>query len=277
VIDLHTHSTASDGSHPPEELVAMAAAAGVEHLALTDHDTTAGLDAAAGAAARHGIHLLPGIELSATWGNRTLHIVGLAIDPANPRLDAAVRTAADTRYHRAVAIGRSLGKAGIPGAFNGARNIAGSEANLSRSHFARFLVEQGHARDSRQVFRRFMVRGKPGYARSEWITLQDAVAVIHAAGGVAVLAHPARYKVTAGRLRRIIDDFGSVGGDALEVSCGGGSTQEVGHLARLATEHGLAASLGSDFHGPDKPWARLGRLHPLPDSVTSILALIDKA
>ena len=271
MIDLHSHSTASDGSLSPEDLLALAGEVGLQHLALTDHDTIAGLEAATAAANRHGINLIPGVELSVSWQKRTLHIVGLNIDPDCPKLLSILRTAADTRINRARAIGASLENAGIRGAFDGARDIAGDDSNLSRSHFARFLVAQGHARNSQQVFKRFMVGGKPGYVAAEWIALADAVNVIHAAGGVAVLAHPSRYRVTAGKLRRIIADFRCAGGDAMEVCCGGSNPGEVSHLARLARENQLCASLGSDFHGPDKPWAKLGHLAPIPTGIASVL------
>ena len=276
MIDLHTHSTASDGSHSPEEVVALAVAAGVRCLALTDHDTIAGIDQASGAAARRGLGFIPGIEISVSWDNRSWHIVGLGIDPANEQLGAVVRQAAQTRIHRARAMSESLAAAGIPGAFRGACDIAGGESNLTRSHFARFLVDQGLARDNRQVFKRFLVKGRPGYAASEWLPMVDAVNVIHAAGGVAVMAHPARYNVTTRRLRRVLADFRKAGGDAMEVSCGGGHAREVLQLAKLANEFGLAASAGSDYHGPDKPWARLGRLPSLPGWASPVSDLLPR-
>lgn len=271
MIDLHCHSRASDGSHAPEDVVAMAAGAGVECLALTDHDTVSGLESARNAASGHGIKLIPGIEISAAWESRTLHIVGLDIDPDHPDLVQLTRRAATTRIERAHAMADSLATAGISGAFNGASEIAGGETNLTRSHFARFLVAEGHAKDNRQVFKRFLIKGRPGYARAEWIPMEDAIRVIHAAGGVAVMAHPARYSVSAKRLRCILSDFTQAGGDAMEVSCGGGNAAELQNLGRLADTFNLAASLGSDFHGPDKPWAQLGRLLPLPGHLRHVM------
>ncbi len=274
MIDLHSHSRASDGSHSPGEVVALAARSGIECLALTDHDTVSGLDEANLAAARHGIELIPGIEISADWESRTVHIVGLGIDPSNRALERTIARAAETRINRARAIAQSLDSAGIPGAFRGASDIAGGESNLTRSHFARFLIAGGHAKDNRQVFKRFMVKGRPGYVPAEWIGLAEAVRIIHQAGGIAVMAHPARYNVTAKRLGRMLSDFKATGGDAMEVSCGAGNAQELQMLSTLADRFGLAASAGSDFHGPDKPWAQLGRLLPLPSHHPTALGLL---
>lgn len=271
MIDLHSHSRASDGSLSPTGVIERAAEAGVRCLALTDHDTVAGLDEAASAAMARDIDLVPGIEISARWESRTVHVVGLGIDPAEPALNRAMARAAETRLDRARAMASSLARAGIDGAYRGASDIAGGEANLTRSHFARFLVAAGHAKDNRQVFKRFLVSGRPGYAPADWLGMDDAIRVIHGAGGVAVMAHPARYKVTANRLRRLLADFRRATGDAMEVCCGGGNAGEVQWLAKLAREYHLAASVGSDFHGADKPWAQLGGLPPLPDDLTPVI------
>ena len=190
MIDLHSHSRASDGSLSPAEVVRQAAAAGVRCLAMTDHDTVAGLDAAVAESRGHDMELVPGIEFSAAWESRTLHIVGLGIDPANKALKQAILRAADTRISRARAMGDSLAAGGIAGAFKGASDIAGGETNLTRSHFARFLVNEGHAKDNRQVFKRFLVKGRPGYARADWMHMTEAVHVIHDAGGIAVMGPP---------------------------------------------------------------------------------------
>lgn len=269
VYDLHTHSWFSDGSLAPTELVARAAAAGVHVLALTDHDVTAGLPEAQTAAVEHGLTLVPGVEISVTWGAQTVHVVGLGIDTASQSLQQGLARLREFRDWRAVEIGQRLAKAGIAGASDGARRHA-RQGLVSRTHFACFLVEAGHAPDVRSVFRKFLVRGKPGHVPGQWATLADAIGWIREAGGVAVLAHPARYRLTATRLRRLLGEFRDCGGDALEVVSGSHSRDDSFRFAELARRYGLRASAGSDYHGPENRYLDLGPLPPLPDGCTPV-------
>ena len=261
--DLHTHSTASDGTLTPTELVAKAVEKGINQLALTDHDNTAGLDEAVRAAQEQGIRLIPGIELSVSWAYQTLHIVGLHIDSSHPAMQAGVEQQLEFRRWRAEEIGRRLAKAGIAGAYEGAVEYAEGEL-VGRTHFARHLVAEGHARDIRQVFKRYLVKGKPGHVPGEWATLEQALGWIHAAGGLAVVAHPARYKLSANRLRQLLGEFGELGGTALEVVSGSHSRDDVLRFAQLSQTWNLAASSGSDYHGPENPYRDMGRLPELP-------------
>jgi len=261
--DLHTHSTASDGTLTPAELVQRAAACGIGVLALTDHDEIAGLFEAAAAAAVVGIGFVPGIELSVSWGHQTVHVVGLGIDAETPSLQAGIKRLGAFRHWRAEEIARRLAKKGISGALEGAQRHA-KGAILSRTHFAHYLVEQGHARDLRQVFKRFLVRNKPGYVPGEWASLEEALGWIREAGGLAVIAHPARYKISASRLRQLLEEFQELGGVALEVVSGSHSRDDILSMANLCRRFQLAASAGSDYHGPENPYLDLGRLPALP-------------
>jgi len=267
--DLHTHSTASDGTLSPGELVRRAAARGIGALALTDHDTTDGLAEAQAEAAAQGIVLMPGVELSVTWQGQTIHLVGLRIDPAAPALRDGLARLRRFRHWRAEEIARRLAKAGFAGVLEGARGYSNGEL-LSRTHFARFLVARGVAADVRGVFKRYLVRGKPGHVPGEWATLWEAVAWIRLAGGQAVLAHPARYEMTNSKRRRLLREFIEAGGVALEVISGSHSRDDCFHMAQLAREFGLLASAGSDYHGPESPWIELGNLPPLPDGLIPI-------
>ena len=261
--DLHTHSTASDGSLAPAELVHRAADCGIGVLALTDHDEVAGLPEAAAAAASVEIGFVPGIELSVSWGHQTVHIVGLGIDAETPSLQDGINRLQAFRQWRAEEIARRLAKKGINGALAGAQRYA-KGAILSRTHFAHFLVEQGQARDLRQVFKRFLVRNKPGYVPGEWASLEEALGWIRDAGGVAVIAHPARYTLSATRLRQLLGEFMEAGGVALEVVSGSHSRDDILSMANLSRRFKLAASIGSDYHGPENPYLDLGRLPSLP-------------
>ncbi len=267
--DLHTHSLHSDGTLAPAELVRRAHASGVEVLALTDHDVTDGLDDAVDAARALGLTLIPGVEISVTWMNQTLHIVGLNIDSAHAGLQAGLAGLREFRNWRAQEIDRRLAKKRITGALDGAARQA-KGVILSRTHFARFLVEQRHARDMAQAFKLFLARGKPAYVPGRWASLGDAVRWIRGAGGVAVIAHPARYKLTAGKLRRLIGEFRECGGEAIEVVAGRSDGETVRHFAAVAQEHGLLASVGSDYHGPEGGWGDLGRVAPLPEGCTPV-------
>lgn len=267
--DLHSHSTASDGTLTPRDLVLRAAKAGVEMLALTDHDTTAGIEEAYQTALTCGLTLIPGVELSVTWSRQTVHIVGLNIDPANAVLSEGLSRLRSFREWRAREIACRLEKAGIADAYEGA--LAFADGNLiSRTHFARFLVKCGAVEDERKVFKRFLVSGKPGYVAGEWASLEEALNWIHAAGGVAVIAHPARYNMTRSKLRTLLKEFAGLQGEGLEVVSGSHSRDDYFNMAKYAREFGLMASAGSDFHSPETPWIELGRLPTLPDGCNPI-------
>ena len=267
--DLHSHSTVSDGSLSPEHLVARAIDQGVDVLALTDHDGTEGITAAQAAAQGTNLSLVTGVEISVTWGSSTIHILGLKVDHKNEALQKGLEKIRDYRKERAVKIAERLEKSGISGAYEGASQYA-SPVMLGRVHFAKFLVDKGHAKNINDVFKRYLVRNKPGYVSGEWATLAQAVNWINGAGGQAVIAHPARYKMTATKLRRLITEFKELGGVGLEVVSGRQHPEEIKTLAKLANDFNLLASCGSDFHSPDNTWVELGRLPELPSSVNPI-------
>ena len=261
--DLHSHSTASDGSLSPAELVRLARARGIDVLALTDHDTVDGVAEARREAGRVGLQLVAGAEISVTWGGKTIHVVGLNLDIENPILLKGLQRLAEFRQWRSREIGRRLAKKRIAGAWEGARAFARGRI-IGRVHFARFLVEQGHAKDMRQVFKRYLVQGKPGYVPGNWATLEEALDWIHAAGGDAVIAHPARYRFSATRLRQLLGEFQELRGQALEVVSGSHTRDEIQHMAQLCARFGLLASAGSDYHGPENPYMDMGKLPPMP-------------
>lgn len=267
--DLHAHSTASDGTLAPAELMRRAHAAGVEVMALTDHDTVAGLGEAAAAARELGLGFVPGVEVSVTWQGGTVHIVGLGVDEQCAELCEGLQGLCAFRDWRAEEIGRRLAAKGIEGAFEGARERSNGRL-IGRTHFARFLVDNGHARDVRAVFRKFLVNGKPGFVPGQWAELTDAVRWIRAAGGQAVVAHPARYTMSRSKLRRLLAEFKAAGGEGLEVVSGSHSRDDYFRMAYLAREAGLLASAGSDYHGPEHPWIELGKLPALPDGCKAI-------
>ena len=267
--DLHSHSTASDGTLSPAELVERAASSGVDVLALTDHDTTAGLAEARQAAEKHGIRIVNGCEISVTWSQMTVHIVGLNISESHEELQNGLARLREYREWRAKEIGRKLDQKGIPGAYEGAAELA-KGVLISRTHFAHFLVSQGHARNVREVFKHYLVNKKPGYVAGRWAPLEDVVAWIKNAGGQAVIAHPARYNMTRSKLLRLIGEFKELGGDALEVISGSHSKDECFTMAKHARDFDLLASAGSDFHGPENPWIELGRLPALPQGCEPI-------
>jgi hypothetical protein len=268
--DLHCHSTRSDGLLSPAEVVRRAAARGVDVLALTDHDETAGLDEARAAADAAGIALVTGAELSVSWEDITIHIVALCFDPAHEMLLGGLAQIRSGRDGRARRIAESLTSAGIPGAYEGARRYVTSERLISRTHFARFLVEAGHVAAMKDVFSRYLTPGRPGFVAHAWASLDDAIGWIHAAGGQAVLAHPGRYKVTSIGLSRLLGEFRDLGGDAVEVLSPSHQAAQVAQFASLARTYGLAASTGSDYHGPGESWLDLGDLPPLPFGVDPV-------
>jgi predicted metal-dependent phosphoesterase TrpH len=270
--DLHSHSTRSDGLLTPADLVRRAAERGVDVLALTDHDELSGIAEALEAAREARIRLICGSELSVSWRDITLHVLGLAVDPACPALVAGLAAIREGRSGRARRIGDALAAAGIPGAYEGALRFVTSESLISRTHFARYLVEAGYVRETKDVFDRFLVPGKPGHVEHEWAGMQQAIDWIHIAGGQAVLAHPGRYKVNASGMRDLLTEFREAGGDGIEVISPSHSSAEVEAFARHARGFGLLVSSGSDYHGPGESWADLGDMPPLPSGLAPVWA-----
>lgn len=268
--DLHCHSTHSDGLLPPAAVVARAAARGVDVLALTDHDELSGLTEAREAAAASGIAFVCGAEISVSWEGITVHVVGLGVDPGDPALVAGLDGVRSGRSARARRIADSLAAAGIGGAWDGAMRHVTAGKLVSRTHFARFLVETGRGRDVQDVFRRYLRRGKPGYVPHEWATLAQAVGWIRVAGGQAVIAHPGRYDVTATRMRRLLAEFREVGGEAIEVVSASHTPAQGIEFAGHAREFGLRGSCGSDWHGPGESWMDLGGTPPMPAGVVPV-------
>ncbi len=268
--DLHCHSTASDGTLSPKALIQHAANQNVEVIALTDHDTVAGLDEARVEAQQQGIRLINGLELSVSWNNQTLHIVALGIDPQYPALRDGLNALQRYRQQRGEEIAARLEKrANIPGVLAGVTELAKGKL-LSRTHFARFLLEQGHVKGMQEAFTRYLKRGKPGYVSSKWADFEEGLKWITDSGGQAVVAHPARYSMTATKRRKMLGEFIECGGVGLEVVSGSHSKGESHTMANLAKQLGLLASVGSDYHGPENRWVELGRLAPLPDGCTPI-------
>ncbi|MRH78727.1 PHP domain-containing protein [Spiribacter sp. C176] len=269
-VDLHMHSTASDGRLSPEALVDRVVSAGVELMALTDHDTLEGVSAAQTYAAAQGIRCLSGIELSARWARGVVHIVGLNFDAQQPDLLAGVAQQLAARRQRAQRIGERLERAGCKGILARVVDAAGTNGAPGRAHFARDLVAQGWVSDFQSAFTRYLKRGRPGYCAVEWATIDNVVAWIHAAGGKAVFAHPLRYGLSGGALRAVIQRFVECGGDAIEVVSGGSQRNDVESAAALARRFKLAASVGSDFHDPAFRWSDVGRLAALPKDLDPV-------
>jgi predicted metal-dependent phosphoesterase TrpH len=262
-IDLHCHSNVSDGVLSPADVVARAAANGVDALALTDHDDVAGIAAARAAADAAGLTLIPGVEISVSWGGQTVHIVGLRIDPAHHGLAAGLHGIRLGRIERAQRMAADLARSGIHGAYDGAFAYAANKEMVGRTHFARWLVAQGHAPDLRTTFKRYLTRGNPGYVEHEWTSLENAVGWIRASGGMAVIAHPGRYAFNARELHLLLDAFRALGGEGIEVITGSHHPSEYGKFADLARAFGLKASRGTDFHAPGEG-IDIGRLPALP-------------
>ena len=269
IYDLHAHSTASDGTLSPAKLMQHAHAAGVNVMALTDHDTTAGIAEARDTATQLGMEFIPGIELSVTWDNRTVHIVGLGIDENSEPIQAGIKKLMDFRQWRAEEIGRRLEKAGYPDMYEKAKAYSNGRL-IGRVHFARALVAAGHADTVGAVFKKFLVGGKPGFVPGAWAELGDVVKWIREAGGRAIIAHPARYDMTRTKLRQLIADFKELGGEGFEVCSGSHSKDDVNTMAQHARDFDLLASAGSDFHGPENPWVNLGQLAPIPQGLKPV-------
>ena len=272
--DLHCHSVISDGTLTPEALAERAKANGVELWALTDHDETGGVERAAAAARAQSLHYLTGAEISVTFAGETVHIVGLGFDAGDAALKAGLQSTRGGRGQRAMEMAEGLSKVGIKGAFEGALKFVGNPELISRTHFARFLVESGVCSETHEVFRKYLTEGKPGYVPHRWATLRDAVTWITEAHGVAVIAHPGRYKFTANEEYALFTEFKAHGGRAVEVVTGSHTAQEFVKYAETAREFGLAASRGSDFHSPDESRIDLGALPFLPGELTPVWDLL---
>ncbi len=296
-VDLHSHSLASDGLLQAHEVAARAKAGGVDVWALTDHDETKALGEARAAAEALGMRFINGVEISVSWTPRTLaanvaapapvaadsvrksrsasdttiHIVGLQIDPANPALSKGLKAIRSGRDERAARMALDLEIAGIPGALEGAKKFAVNPELLSRSHFARFLVEAGKATSTHQAFFNYLTEGKPGFVQHQWATLAEAVSWIRAAGGVAVVAHPGRYKqLSQPQLNEFFAEFKDLGGRGIEVMTGSHSASQYDHFAEVARCYGFLASRGSDYHGPGESHVEPGALPPLPADLTPV-------
>lgn len=279
-IDLHCHSTASDGALAPAALVARAHERGVRVLALTDHDTLEGLPEARAAAARLDMQLINGVELSCTWGGATIHVLGYGFRDDAPALAAAIADLHHGRWARAEEIDRRLAAKGMPGALEGARAIQrelGDSGNApARPHFAEFLVRAGHVRDRAEAFRKWLGAGKLGDVKQHWPSLADAVSTLRAAGAWISLAHPYHYDFTRTKRRKLVADFIGAGGHAIEVVNGMQPADQVGTLTILAREFGLLVSAGSDFHAPGD-WSELGMYRPIPEDLPPLAARFDHA
>ena len=272
--DLHCHSVVSDGTLTPEALAERAARNGVELWALTDHDEVGGQHRALDAARSQGMRYLTGTEISVTFAGQTVHIVGLGFDPDHPAMVEGLRRTRGGRGERAREMSDDLARVGIHGAYEGALKYAGNPELVSRTHFARFLVESGVCKETAEVFRKYLTEGKPGFVPHRWARLQDAVQWIVGAGGLAVIAHPARYAFTPNEEYALFTEFKAHGGRGVEVVTGSHSAQEAVKYAEMAQEFGLAASRGSDFHSPDESHTDLGALPWLPGHLTPVWELL---
>lgn len=279
-VDLHSHSIASDGLLPAAAVAACAKAGGVDVWALTDHDEVGALGEARVAAEAAGMHFIDGVEISVSWTpsgvessrtkDTTIHIVGLQIDPGNPVLLQGLKKIRSGRDERAERMARDLDIAGIPGALAGAKKYATNPELLSRSHFARFLVEAGHATSTHQVFYNYLTEGNPGYVPHQWASLAESLDWIRAAGGIAVVAHPGRYKLSQAQLNEFFAEFKDQGGSAIEVMTGSHSPEQYNHFADVSRCFGFMASRGSDYHGPGESRIEPGALPPLPADLTPV-------
>jgi predicted metal-dependent phosphoesterase TrpH len=268
--DLHCHSVVSDGTLTPEVLAQRAHANGVELWALTDHDEIGGQERAAAAAKALGMKYLTGVEISVTFVGQTVHIVGLGFDAHDESLREGLRQTRGGRRERAMEMSDGLAKVGIKGAYEGALKFVGNPELISRTHFARFLVESGVCNETREVFRKDLTEGKPGFVQHRWATLKDAVTWITRAGGMAVIAHPARYKFSPNEEFALFTEFKAHGGQGVEVVTGSHTVAEYAVYADTAREFGLAASRGSDFHSPEDSHTELGTLPYLPGNLTPV-------
>ncbi|MEA3119542.1 MAG: 3,5-nucleoside bisphosphate phosphatase [Paraburkholderia sp.] len=268
--DLHCHSNVSDGFFAPAEVAQRAHAGGVTMWSLTDHDELSGQADARRTAEALGMHYVSGVEISVTWAGRTVHVVGLGVDPECRTLVEGLHATRHGRTARAEAIGAALEAIGIPGAYEGALRYVTNPDLVSRTHFARFLVEKGFAESTADVFNRFLGDGKPGYVPHRWARLEDTVAWIRSAGGIAVIAHPGRYPYTALEFDALFGAFIDLGGSAIEVVTGSHTPDQYREYADVARRFGFEASRGSDFHAPGEGRVELGALPPLPSDLTPV-------
>lgn len=272
--DLHCHSVVSDGTLTPEALAARAKANGVQLWALTDHDEIGGQERAMAAAKAEGMKYLSGVEISITFAGKTVHIVGLGFDHKNEALVQGLRNTRGGRSERAKEMSDGLAKVGIVGAYEGSLKYVGNPELISRTHFARFLVESGVCKDTSEVFRKYLTENKPGFVPHRWASLENAVSWITGAGGIAVIAHPARYGFTANEEFALFTEFKAHGGRAVEVITGSHSSADALQYADTALEFNLAASRGSDFHSPEESHTDLGTLPWLPGQLTPVWELL---
>jgi len=268
--DLHCHSICSDGLLPADAVARRAAANGVDLLALTDHDSLDGLHAARAAADALGMTFINGVEISIEWGGLQIHILGFNFDAADAALNGGLAAIRSGRIARAQRMAADLERVGIHGTFAGAMGFAANPSLISRSHFARHLIESGVCKDMRSVFEAYLIPGRPGYVEHRWATLADSLSWIHQAGGIAAVAHPGRYRLSRGDMRRFLAEFRDLGGEAIEVMSGSHTPEHIEVYARLAKEYGFLASRGSDFHGPNESYVDLGRLPSLPDGLQPV-------
>lgn len=267
--DLHCHSTASDGSLTPTEVIQRAYRQGVSSIALTDHDTINGQIEAAKAAQSCNINFIPGIEISTTWEKKCFHIVGLNIDPENSALTTGIQKLQSLRAERAKTIARKLEKKRMPNAYESVIKAA-KGGMITRAHFAYYLLSQNYVSTLQEAFDRYLSAGKPAFVPTVWANVDDAIDWINQAGGVAVIAHPLRYKITASWMRRFLSFFKETGGQGIEVVTGRSNPDERRRSMLYAKKYKLAASVGSDFHTPDNKWVELGQLAPLPDNIQPV-------
>ena len=269
-VDLHCHSNVSDGVLTPAAVAAYARKGGVDAWALTDHDEVGGIKAARAAAGEAGMRFVSGVEISVTWANQTVHLVGLHVDEDNPELLAGLAATRHGRDARGREIAAQLEAAGIPGAYEGALKYVGNPDLLSRTHFARYIVETGICDTTSEVFRKYLTEGKPGYVPHRWATLEEAMGWIRSAGGIPVIAHPGRYKFDATAEGALFDEFRQRGGNAIEVVTGSHTPDQYETYAEVARRYGFLASRGTDFHAPGESRVEFDALPPLPGSVTPI-------
>jgi predicted metal-dependent phosphoesterase TrpH len=269
-VDLHCHSNVSDGVLKPSAVAARAKANGVDVWALTDHDEIDGIAEAREAAGDLGLKYIPGVEISITWANETVHIVGLQIDETNEALRKGLIATRGGREQRARDMADKLAQVGIPGAYEGALSYAGNPDLISRTHFARYILELGSCKDMHEAFHRYLLQGKPGYVPHRWATLKEAVTWIRGAGGIAIVAHPGRYKFNETAFHAFFTEFKQAGGTGLEVVTGSHTPDQYVQYAKVANDYGLLASRGSDFHGPGESRIDLGKLPPLPSHVKPV-------
>jgi len=269
-VDLHCHSNVSDGVLTPAAVAAYARKGGVDAWALTDHDEVGGIKAARAAAKEAGMRFVPGVEISVTWANQTVHLVGLHVDEDNPELLAGLAATRHGRDARGREIAAQLEAAGIPGAYEGALKYVGNPDLLSRTHFARYIVETGICDTTSEVFRKYLTEGKPGYVPHRWATLEQAMGWIRSAGGIPVIAHPGRYKFDATAEGALFDEFRQRGGNAIEVVTGSHTPDQYETYAEVARRYGFLASRGTDFHAPGESRVEFAQLPPLPAGLTPV-------